>query len=74
MRMGFIASHPVHYFIPLYSAVSNEVEVCEVAYIRDAEAWAQGYFDAGFAQNVAWDSVLLDGYRWSDFKIPWSDN
>lgn len=69
IRLGVIATHPVHYFVPLYCELSSRVTACEVAYVDDAQLWAQGTFDAGFDRSVTWDAPLLDGYKWVDFKL-----
>lgn len=69
LRLGVIATHPVHYFVPLYSELSRKTSACQVAFIEDATAWRDGHFDAGFSRKVKWDVPLLDGYDWIDGRF-----
>ncbi|HEY9620943.1 MAG TPA: glycosyltransferase family 4 protein [Crinalium sp.] len=65
MKLLILASHPVQYHAPVFRGVSQRLaeagHECLVVYLSDFSI--QGYRDAGFGTNVAWDEPLLDGYR-----------
>lgn len=61
LRLAFIVSHPIQYYVPLYRrlALRDDV-VTRVFYTWHAggrEVW-----DCGFKKKVAWDIMLSDGY------------
>lgn len=64
MRLGVIASHPVHYFVPLYECIASSGVDLQVAFLSDAVMISSGFFDADFNRHIFWDANLLSGYDW----------
>ena len=63
LRLAHLVSHPIHYFAPLYRELASRPEVdLTVHFYSDAPL--RGAHDAQFAQPVAFDAPLLDGYRY----------
>ena len=60
--MDYYLSHPIQYFSPLLSAMSERFEL-QVYYFSDASV--KGNLDKGFHTNVKWDIPLLDGYHYT---------
>lgn len=69
MRLGILATHPVHYFAPLYGELTRQLASVQIAFIGDARANVLGTFDPGFGQDVIWDTPLLDGFEWVQFGL-----
>ena len=63
LRIAFVVSHPIQYYVPIYRDLStqNQLEV-RVFYTCRGNTPA---FDSGFCRNVAWDIPLTDGYHYS---------
>lgn len=57
----YFLSHPIQYQVPLIRRIVDSGMDMEVVY--QSIAGAEGYFDAEFNQEVAWDIPLLSGYR-----------
>ncbi|MBI3878485.1 MAG: glycosyltransferase family 4 protein [Verrucomicrobia bacterium] len=62
MRLAFIVSHPVQYYVPLYRLLTARGDVT----VRVFYTWHGGgreVMDRGFQKPVAWDIPLTDGYE-----------
>jgi glycosyltransferase involved in cell wall biosynthesis len=64
-KFAYFLSHPIQYFSPLLKELAKEIPL-EVFYFSDASI--RGGKDAGFGQNVRWDTPLLDGYQYTFLK------
>ncbi len=61
-RIGFLNTHPIQYFAPLYAYLNASGDFDVTAfYLSDYSV--RGAVDADFGQAVKWDIDLLDGYR-----------
>ena len=69
LRLGVIATHPVHYFVPLYVELGASLTGFQVAFLESALDWNRGQFDPEFNRDIKWDAPLLDGYDWVDAKL-----
>jgi len=69
IRLVLIATHPVHYFTPLYSYLASRLGAFQVMYLGDAFLWANTHYDPEFDRFVNWDAPLLDGYEWTDMRL-----
>ena len=60
LRVGFVNSHPIQYFVPLYRRInaSPDLEAVPI-YLTDHSI--RGDYDPGFKQPVTWDIDLLEG-------------
>lgn len=59
-RVGFVNSHPIQYFVPLYRRINREPDLEAVPiYLTDHSL--RGDFDPGFKQKLTWDIDLLSG-------------
>lgn len=59
-RVGFVNSHPIQYFVPLYRRI-NESPDLEAVPIYLTDHSLRGDFDPGFKQKIAWDVDLISG-------------
>jgi glycosyltransferase involved in cell wall biosynthesis len=66
MKVIFINSHPIQYFVPLYRDLNKRKMAMECWYCSDENV--KGHFDRQFNTNVAWDIPLLDGYTHRFFR------
>jgi glycosyltransferase involved in cell wall biosynthesis len=64
-RIGFVVSHPIQYFAPLYRRLGRRDDV-EIKVFFTWHAGGQPVEDRGFAQKIEWDIPLTDGY---DFEL-----
>lgn len=62
MRLGFIVSHPIQYYVPLYRRLVERGE-CEVRVFFTWHGGAEAVLDQGFAKTFAWDIPLTEGYQ-----------
>lgn len=60
MKVIFINSHPIQYFVPLYRYLTRKGIETECWYCSDENI--HGHFDRQFGTRVAWDIPLLEGY------------
>jgi glycosyltransferase involved in cell wall biosynthesis len=61
LRIGFVNTHPIQYFAPLYAYLNRTEEFAITAlYLSDFSV--RGSLDRGFGQTVKWDVDLLSGY------------
>jgi len=63
--VSYYLSHPIQYFSPLLREMAREFDLT-VYYFSDASV--RGGHDAGFGQNITWDTPLLDGYDYRFIK------
>jgi glycosyltransferase involved in cell wall biosynthesis len=62
-RLGVLATHVIQYQAPLYQQLSRRGLVdLEVAFLSDIGA--RSFDDPAFGVPVAWDTDVLEGYRW----------
>ena len=62
IRIAFIVSHPIQYYVPLYRRLSRKSDVS----VRVFYTWHGGtaeVWDDGFHKDVAWDIPLTEGYE-----------
>jgi glycosyltransferase involved in cell wall biosynthesis len=59
-----IDSHPVQYRVPIYQALSRELEKsgARLHVVYGSNSSVRGAMDAGFGQAVTWDEPMLEGY------------
>jgi glycosyltransferase involved in cell wall biosynthesis len=61
IRLAFVVSHPIQYYVPLYRLLASRNDVA----VRVFFTWhaAEGpMMDPGFDQEIAWDIPLTAGY------------
>lgn len=59
-RVGFVNSHPIQYFVPLYRRINASADLEAVPiYLTDHSI--RGDYDPGFKQKLTWDIDLLSG-------------
>ena len=59
-RVGFVNSHPIQYFVPLYRRINQSADLEAVPiYLTDHSI--RGDYDPGFKQKLQWDIDLLSG-------------
>jgi glycosyltransferase involved in cell wall biosynthesis len=63
MRLAHIVTHPIPYYAPLYRELSSRPEV-ELTVFFASDFGVREYEDPGFGRSVAWDTPLLEGYRY----------
>jgi glycosyltransferase involved in cell wall biosynthesis len=61
IRLGFLNTHPIQYFAPLY-AYLNQSDDLEVSAIYLSDYSVRGAQDHAFGRIVKWDVDLLSGY------------
>jgi len=61
MKVGYIEHHPTQYRTPLLRALAKEVDL---TVFYSSLQGAQLYHDLEFETAFAWDTDILDGYRW----------
>lgn len=66
MKVIFINSHPIQYFVPLYQYLTRHGIETEGWYCSDETI--HGHFDRQFGTKVAWDIPLLEGYTARFFR------
>lgn len=62
MRLAFVATHPIQYFVPLYQRLAQRDDID----IKVFFTWHAGHEpieDRGFGQKLAWDVPLTVGYE-----------
>jgi glycosyltransferase involved in cell wall biosynthesis len=63
VRLAHIVTHPIPYYAPLYRELSARPEV-DLTVFFASDFSVREYEDRGFARGVAWDTPLLEGYRY----------
>jgi glycosyltransferase involved in cell wall biosynthesis len=61
VRMAFVVSHPIQYYVPLYRLLATRDDVAVRVFFTWHAAEAP-MTDPGFAQKIAWDIPLTEGY------------
>jgi glycosyltransferase involved in cell wall biosynthesis len=61
LRIGFVNTHPIQYFAPLY-AYLNQTGEFEITGLYLSDYSIRGSFDRGFGHAVKWDIDLVSGY------------
>jgi glycosyltransferase involved in cell wall biosynthesis len=63
LRLAFIVSHPIQYYVPLYRRLAkrNDLQI-KVFFTWHGGEVAQ--FDSGFKKAIAWDIPLADDYEY----------
>ncbi|MGE0575884.1 MAG: glycosyltransferase family 4 protein [Reyranella sp.] len=59
-RIGFLLSHPIQYYTPIFRALANR---CDLQVFFAHRQSAAGQADAGFGVAFEWDIDLLSGYE-----------
>ena len=62
IRIAFIVSHPIQYYVPLYRLLAARADV-QIRVFFTAHGAEESTFDHGFQRKVAWDIPLSDGYE-----------
>ena len=65
MRLAIVVSHPIQYAVPLYRRLSKRSDLVSKVFFT-WHAGEKAVADRGFAQPVAWDIPLTEGY---DFEL-----
>lgn len=61
IRLAFVVSHPIQYYAPLYRLLARRDDMA-VRVFFTWHAATSPMKDPGFAQEIAWDIPLTDGY------------
>jgi glycosyltransferase involved in cell wall biosynthesis len=65
IRLALVVSHPIQYAVPLYRRLARRTDVALKVFFT-WHAGDEAVHDRGFAQPVAWDIPLTEGY---DFEL-----
>jgi glycosyltransferase involved in cell wall biosynthesis len=60
MRLGFLISHPIQYYAPIFRELAKQ---CDLTVYFAHRQTGEGQADAGFGDAFEWDVDLLAGYR-----------
>ncbi|MGC9198081.1 MAG: glycosyltransferase family 4 protein [Acidobacteriaceae bacterium] len=71
LRLAYLVSHPIQYQAPLLRRIALEPDI-DLTVLFGSDISVRGYKDQGFGVEVAWDTPLLEGYRW-EFLRCWRD-
>lgn len=63
LRLAYFVTHPIQYQAPLLRQISAQPDI-ELKVYFSSDFSVRGYVDPGFGVNIAWDTPLLDGYRY----------
>ena len=61
MKLAFIVSHPIQYYVPLYRELARNPEL-EIKVFYTWHGGGAATLDRGFQRTVAWDIPLTEGY------------
>ena len=61
MRLAFVVSHPIQYYVPLYRRLAERSDI-EIRVFYTWHAAQEAVLDPGFGKKFAWDIPLTDGY------------
>lgn len=67
VRLAFVVSHPIQYFVPLYRKLARRDD-SDVKVFFTWHGGEEPIEDRGFGQKVAWDIPLTDGYEFE--RVP----
>lgn len=62
MRLAFVVSHPIQYYVPLYRMLALQPGL-EIKVFFTWHGGGAATFDRGFQRTVAWDIPLTEGYE-----------
>ena len=62
LHVGFVNTHPIQYYAPLYRAL-NETDEFRISAFYMSDFSLRGGLDVGFQRTFAWDVDLLSGYN-----------
>jgi glycosyltransferase involved in cell wall biosynthesis len=63
IRVAHLVAHPIQYFAPLYRELASRPQIDLTVYFY-SDAAAGEFYDPGFDRKIAWQTPLLEGYRW----------
>jgi glycosyltransferase involved in cell wall biosynthesis len=63
LRLAFVVSHPIQYYVPLYQRLARRPGV-EIRVFYTWHAGEAAVRDHGFRQPIAWDIPLTEGYEY----------
>ena len=63
VRLAYLVSHPIQYQAPLLRRIAREPEI-DLTVLFGSDFSAHSYKDEGFGVDVAWDTPLLEGYKY----------
>ena len=66
-KIGFLVSHPIQYFSPLFKKITALKNV-ELTVYYCSKGGDKNIYDQGFGKNIKWDIPLLEGYRYKFLK------
>lgn len=69
-RLAILISHPVQYFAPLFRRLAQQPEI-DLTVLYCSLHGAKTVKDPGFGMTIAWDTPLLEGYRYKELKNYW---
>lgn len=64
IRVAIVVSHPIQHFVHLYRALAQEPGL-ELLVIYASDIGARRYFDKDMGVEIAWNTDLLSGYRFT---------
>ncbi|MCP4709565.1 MAG: glycosyltransferase family 4 protein [Planctomycetes bacterium] len=67
IKLGFCATHPIQYQIPIFRALAEEADI-ELKVYFCSDHSVKGEIDPQFGVPVAWDVPLLSGYDYKFLK------
>lgn len=70
LRLAIILSHPVQYLSPLFRRLAQQAEI-DLTVLYSTLMGALPAMDRDFGVKVAWDTPLLEGYRFKALKNLW---
>lgn len=62
-RLAYVVSHPIQYQVGLLRLIAAQPDI-ELLVLFSSDFSVRSYHDAGFGAAVAWDTPLLEGYRY----------
>ena len=66
-KVGFLVSHPIQYFSPLFRRLSQE-DWCDLIVYYCSDETIRHFEDKGFGKVIKWDVPLLEGYNYKFLK------
>src|SRR5438105_1947422 len=66
-RLAVVVSHPIQYFAPLFKRLAQHPQI-DLTVLYASLMGAHAYKDPDFGRIIAWDTPLLDGYRYVQLR------
>jgi len=63
-RLLALVSHVIQYQVPLYRQLAADPRI-DLTVVFCSDWGLKDYLDEGFGQNVRWDGLSLEGFRWN---------